>query len=95
MGPRRCKRRLCVDDFFSWMPLGNVVPTRTADLRAQRLRRVGGFDDTLLGVREDYEFHIRTCFHGSAAFLDAETIIYHIGAADQLAAPKYRFQLAV
>ena len=76
-------------DLFSSMLLGNLVHTSTVLLRRERLRRVGGFDTSLLHSGEDYEFHVRTCSHGLVAFIDAPSLRYRVGAADQLTAPRY------
>lgn len=74
-------------DIFSQMLLGNLVHTSTVVLRRDRLRRAGEFDASLTHSGEDYEFHLRTCSHGPVAFIDASSILYRIGAADQLTAP--------
>ena len=74
-------------DLFSQMLLGNLVHTSTVVLRRDRLRRVGTFDISLLHSGEDYEFHLRTCSHGPVAFIDAPSLLYRVGAADQLTAP--------
>ena len=74
-------------DIFSQMLLGNLVHTSTVVVRRDRLRKVGGFDTALVHSGEDYEFHLRTCSHGPVAFIDAPSLLYRIGAADQLTAP--------
>ena len=74
-------------DIFSQMLLGNLVHTSTVVLRRDRLRLVGGFDTALVHSGEDYEFHLRTCSHGPVAFIDAPSLLYRVGAADQLTAP--------
>ena len=74
-------------DIFSQMLLGNLVHTSTVVLRRDRLRLAGGFDTSLTHSGEDYEFHLRTCSHGPVALLDASSLLYRIGAADQLTAP--------
>ncbi|MGH7521161.1 MAG: glycosyltransferase family 2 protein [Gemmatimonadales bacterium] len=75
-------------DIFSQMLLGNLVHTSTVVLRRDRLRQVGGFDTSLKHSGEDYEFHLRTCSYGPVALLDASSILYRVGAADQLTAPQ-------
>jgi glycosyltransferase involved in cell wall biosynthesis len=75
-------------DIFSQMLLGNLVHTSTVLLRRTRLRKVGGFDLSLVCSGEDYEFHLRTCSHGNVAFLDASSLLYRWGAPDQLTAPR-------
>lgn len=74
-------------DIFSQMLLGNLVHTSTVVLRRDRLRQVGGFDASLTHSGEDYEFHLRTCSYGPVAFIDGSSLLYRIGAADQLTAP--------
>jgi GT2 family glycosyltransferase len=69
------------------MLLGNLVHTSTVVVRRDRLRQVGGFDTSLVHSGEDYEFHLRTCSHGPVAFIDTPSLLYRIGAADQLTAP--------
>jgi GT2 family glycosyltransferase len=75
-------------DIFSQMLLGNLVHTSTVVLRRERLRQVGGFDVGLKHSGEDYEFHLRTCSYGPVALLDASSLLYRVGAADQLTAPQ-------
>jgi glycosyltransferase involved in cell wall biosynthesis len=81
-------------DLFSSMLLGNLVHTSTVVIRRNRLRLVGGFDPTLRPSGEDYEFHLRTCSHGPVAFIDAPSLLYRIGAEDQLTAPRYGIHIA-
>jgi glycosyltransferase involved in cell wall biosynthesis len=81
-------------DLFSSMLLGNLVHTSTVVLRRDRLRAVGGFDTSLRHSGEDYEFHLRTCSHGVVAFIDAPSLLYRVGAADQLTAPAYNIYIA-
>jgi glycosyltransferase involved in cell wall biosynthesis len=76
--------RLYVGDIFSEMVLGNLVHTSTVLLRRERLERVGGFDLALGRTGEDYDFHLRTCREGPVAYLDAASILYLRGQADQL-----------
>jgi len=81
-------------NLFSSMLLGNLVHTSTVVLRRDRLRVVGGFDTSLMHSGEDYEFHLRTCSHGAVAFIDAPSLLYRVGAADQLTAPRYNIYIA-
>ena len=73
-------------DIFSQMLLGNLVHTSTVVVRRDRLRQTGGFDTALTHSGEDYEFHLRTSSHGPVALLDASSLLYRVGAADQLTA---------
>ncbi|MFL5613854.1 MAG: glycosyltransferase family 2 protein [Gemmatimonadaceae bacterium] len=88
------QRPYYIGDLFSPMILGNLVHTSTVLLRRERLRRVGGFDEQLRPAGEDYEFHLRTTFEGPVAFLDASSINYRVGAADQLTAPSLMAHIA-
>jgi glycosyltransferase involved in cell wall biosynthesis len=76
-------------DIFEALILGNLVHTSTVLMRRERVRQAGGFDESLR-VAEDYEFHLRGCAYGPAAFVDAPAALYRVGAADQLTAPAYR-----
>lgn len=81
-------------DLFARMLLGNHVHTSTVMLRRDRLRAVGGFDPALAPAGEDYEFHLRTCWHGPVGYIDAPSIQYRIGHADQLTSPEYNIHIA-
>jgi hypothetical protein len=81
-------------DIFSHMILGNLVHTSTVLLRRERVAVTGGFDTSLRPAGEDYEYHLRTCSHGPVAFLDAPSMIYRIGAADQITAPHHDVHFA-
>jgi len=52
------------------------------------------FDLSLKRSGEDYDFHLRTCREGPVAYLDATSIRYMWGAADQLTSPKHRIDMA-
>lgn len=80
-------------DLFSSMLLGSLVHTSTVVLRRNRLRMVGGFD-TSFRSGEDYEFHLRTCSYGTVGFIDAPSLLYRVGAEDQLTAPRYAVHIA-
>jgi|tagenome__1003787_1003787.scaffolds.fasta_scaffold20989222_7 glycosyltransferase involved in cell wall biosynthesis len=81
-------------DLFAYMLMGSLVHTSTVLLRRSRLMRVGGFDESFSPSGEDYEFHTRTTWHGPVAFLDWPSVLYRIGAADQLTAPRYGATIA-
>ncbi len=70
-------------DIFSPMLMGNLVHTSTVLLRRERYEQVGGFDESMK-TGEDYGFHLRTCRAGPVALLDAASIRYRCGRADQL-----------
>lgn len=80
-------------DVFRAMFEGNVVHTSTVLLRRDRLRAVGGFDTRFTPCGEDYDFHMRTCAGGPVAFLDVPSILYRIGAEDQITS-KYLLHFA-
>jgi hypothetical protein len=87
-------RSLYVGNFFSYMLLGNLVHTSTVLLTRSRLRDIGGFDESLRRSGEDYEFHLRTCYFGPVAFLDASSMQYRVGAGDQLTAEHFEVDIA-
>jgi hypothetical protein len=76
------------------MIVGNLVHTSTVLLRRERARAVGFFNERFR-TGEDYDFHLRTCYGGPVALLDAPSIRYRIaGGADQLTANAYRVEIA-
>jgi len=80
-------------DIFSPMLMGNLVHTSTVLLRRPRLEKVGGFDESMR-TGEDYDFHLRTCQAGPVAFLEAASINYQCGRADQLSRNDLMIQIA-
>jgi glycosyltransferase involved in cell wall biosynthesis len=76
-------------DIFSRILLGNLVHTSTLLVRRSRLRETGEIDVAFTPRGEDYEFHVRICSHGPVALIDAPSILYRIGGADQLTAPHF------
>jgi GT2 family glycosyltransferase len=81
-------------DMFSAMLFGSMVHTSTVLLRRERLRQVGGFDETLRFSGEDYDFHWRTCREGPVGLLDAASILYRIDAPDQLTSAEHLVHIA-
>lgn len=81
-------------NIFPWMFMGNLVHTSTVLLRRDRQQKVGFFDTGLLKSGEDYDYHFRTCRFGDVAYLDAPSILYRIGASDQLTEKKYMVWIA-
>lgn len=73
-----------VGEIFSGMFLGSLVHTSTAVLRRERLQQAGGFDESFRRAGEDYEFHLRTTYCGAVGFIDASSILYRVGNADQI-----------
>jgi glycosyltransferase involved in cell wall biosynthesis len=73
-----------VGDIFASMYLGSLVHTSTAVLRRRRLQEAGGFDESFRRAGEDYDFHLRTTYCGPVALIDAPSILYRVGNADQI-----------
>ena len=78
---------ICKGDIFSQILLGNLVHTSTLLARRARLHQAGEIDIEFTPLGEDYEFHVRICSHGPVALIEASSMHYRIGAADQLTAP--------
>jgi len=81
-------------NIFSRMFLGSLVHTSTVLLRRDRQQKVGLFDVSLIKLGEDYDYHFRTCRVGDVAYLDAPSILYRIGADDQLTAQENTIYIA-
>lgn len=81
------RRPVYIGEIFSQMTLGNLVHTSTCMLTRERLRATGLFDPQLRYSGEDYDFHVRTTMHGPVALLDEPSILYRVGAGDQLTSP--------
>jgi GT2 family glycosyltransferase len=79
--------RICRGDIFSQILLGNLVHTSTLLARRSRLQQAGEIDIEFTPLGEDYEFHVRICSHGPVALIEASSMLYRVGAADQLTAP--------
>lgn len=93
--PAEYLQRKCYEgNIFSWMFMGNLVHTSTVLLRLERQKKVGLFDVDLVKSGEDYDFHFRTCHEGDVAYLDIPSILYRVGAADQLTEKKYMIWVA-
>lgn len=73
-----------VGDIFASMYLGSLVHTSTAVVRRPRLQEAGGFDESFRRAGEDYDFHLRTTYCGPVALIDAPSILYRVGNADQI-----------
>lgn len=81
-------------DIFSEMVLGNLVHTSTVLLRRERAEKVVGFDVSLKRSGEDYDYHLRTCREGRVAYIDTSSLLYQVGADDQLTVAKYAIDMA-
>lgn len=86
--------RLWHGDLYQVMLGGNLIHTSTVLMTRQRLEVVTGFDETLVGTGEDFDFHLRSSAAGPVAFADIPTITYRIGAPDQLTRPDLMLQMA-
>ncbi|HVJ68912.1 MAG TPA: glycosyltransferase [Caulifigura sp.] len=79
---------------YSNMVCGNLVHTSTVLMRRERAAQVGPFDESMRTGGEDYKFHLTTTRLGAVAFVDAATIDYRIGAADQITNAKNQVSFA-
>lgn len=79
---------------YSNMLFGNLVHTSTVVMRRERAAAVGAFDESMRAGGEDYKFHLTTTRLGAVAFVDAATIDYRIGAADQITNAKNQVSFA-
>lgn len=88
------ERRTFVANLSAQMFLGNLVHTSTVLLRRECQRTVGFFDSALARSGEDYDFHYRVCRLGLVAYLDISSILYRVGAVDQLTNPQFDIFMA-
>jgi len=77
-------RPVFTGDLFTSLLMGNLVLTSTVLLRRDRLRQVGGFDESLLVSGEDYDFHWRTSREGTVGFLEVSSVLYRAQSPDRL-----------
>jgi GT2 family glycosyltransferase len=85
---------LRVGDLSSAIMLGNLLHTPTVLLRRAWIAEVGGFDSAWGNGGEDYEYYTRLCSAGPVLLIDAPTIEYRVGAADQLSGPARSLHMA-
>jgi GT2 family glycosyltransferase len=64
--------------------LGNFLHTSTVVVRRNWIERAGGVDASWGNGGEDYEFYTRLCALGPVMLIDAPSILYQVGAEDQL-----------
>lgn len=74
--------------------LGNLFHTSTVLFRKSWCAATGGFDESYKRAGEDYEFYVRLASVGDVIFIDAPSVRYQVGAADQLTAPAMMFEIA-
>ncbi len=86
--------RFWIGDLSSAIVMGNLILLSTVLLRRSLVNRVGGLDPSLGYGAEDYDYFIRVCQHGPVGFLDVPSILYRIGAPDQLTHPSRIVHLA-
>jgi GT2 family glycosyltransferase len=72
-----------VGDVFVTMIAGTLINMPTVAVRASLIGRVGNFNTTMASG-EDYDFNLRASSAGPVAFIDTPTVLYRIGAPDQL-----------
>lgn len=78
--------RVYAGNIFSTMFSGTIINMPAVAVRSSLIREIGRFDESMV-TGEDYDFCLRACSVGAAAFLDAPTVLYRIGAPDQLTRP--------
>jgi len=86
-------RRIYAGDIFSTMLIGTLINMPTVAVCSDLLARIGNFDESMV-AGEDYDFNLRACRAGPVAFIDAPTVLYRIGAPDQLTRPSLHFHQA-
>ncbi len=78
--------RAWAGDIFITMLTGTLINMPTVAVRRALVERIGGFNVTMK-TGEDYDFNLRACNVGPVVFVDVPTVLYRIGAADQLTRP--------
>ena len=78
--------RVYVGEVFPTMIAGTLINMPSVAIRTELARRIGTFDETMR-TGEDYDFVLRACGAGPVAFIDVPTVLYRIGAPDQLTRP--------
>jgi glycosyltransferase involved in cell wall biosynthesis len=79
-------QRVHVGNVFHTMIEGTLINMPSVAIRTGLQRRIGKFDESMC-TGEDYDFNLRACAAGAVAFIDVPTVLYRIGAADQLTRP--------
>jgi GT2 family glycosyltransferase len=83
-----------VGDLSSEILLGNLLHTPTVLYRRRWADQAGGLSRAWASAGEDYEYYTRLCALGPVMLIDAPTILYRIGADDQITAPDKLLPLA-
>jgi len=79
-------RRVYVGNIFQTMIVGTLINMPTVAVRSRVIAQAGNFNETMVSGG-DYDFNLRACGTGPVAFIDVPTVLYRIGAADQLTRP--------
>jgi len=90
----RDRLRIGHGEIYPQMLRGNLVHTSTVLIRKDRALQTGLFDESYRRAGEDFGFHLRTCRLGPVALLDEPSILYRIGADDQLTHRRFQVSLA-
>ena len=72
-----------IGDVFTPMVVGCIIHIPTVIVSRERIDQIGVFDESM-NVCEDYDFDLRACCAGQAAFIDLMSIDYRVGSPDQL-----------
>lgn len=83
-----------VGNVFTQMLVGGLAPTSTCVLRRERVEKVGFFN-TSIHIVEDLEFLLRTAREGAVGYIDAPSIQYQKGMADQLTCHENKLDAAL
>jgi glycosyltransferase involved in cell wall biosynthesis len=83
-----------VGNVFSHMLVGGLAPTSTCIFRRERVLKVGLFN-TSIHIVEDLEFLLRTAREGAVGYIDAPSMQYQKGMADQLTCAENKLDAAL
>jgi glycosyltransferase involved in cell wall biosynthesis len=81
------RQRAYCGSIFSTMMVGTLINMPTVMITRDAYRSTGEFDRTMR-AGEDYDFNLRVCASWPAVFIDAATVKYRVGGADQLTRPE-------
>jgi hypothetical protein len=82
-----------VGNVYPYLMLGALVHTSTVVMRRSLLREVEGCDPAYR-ICEDYEMYVRAAKRAPFAMIDAPSLMYRVGDADQMTAPKWILDIA-
>ena len=69
--------------------------TSTVMIRREFIKQAGWYNPMLIGVGEDYDFHLRLCRLGPVALMDVPTTLYRRGLEDHLACDKHKISASI